>query len=163
MNSSRNGWQPPHCPNSNCKYHNESAGGWIYRKHGFFTRLIRPHRIQRFTCLDCGRSFSSQTFSVTYWLKRPDILSALLFRSSAAWATDRSPGTCAYPIGRRPTDLAPGPPLPAVPSQDAARSTPTCGNRFRRLRDLRAQSILSDRVPHHRRARYELLQSLHRQ
>ncbi len=80
MNTHRPGWHPPHCPNPNCKYHNQVDPDWPYRKHGFYLRRIAPRRIQRFTCLHCGRSFSSQTFSTTYWLKRPDILSALFMK-----------------------------------------------------------------------------------
>jgi len=47
--------------------------GWRYKRRGFFRRRIRPYRIQRFTCLTCGRNFSSQTFSSTYWQKRPEL------------------------------------------------------------------------------------------
>jgi transposase-like protein len=47
--------------------------GWRFKRAGYFSRLIAPHRIQRFTCLHCHRSFSSQTFATTYWLKRPEL------------------------------------------------------------------------------------------
>ncbi len=80
MDTRRPGWQPPHCPNPECKYHNALKPDWPYRKHGFFTRRIPPHRIQRFTCKACGRNFSSQTFSTSYWLKRPDILPRLILK-----------------------------------------------------------------------------------
>jgi hypothetical protein len=43
--------------------------------------------VQRFRCLRCGRSFSSQTFSPTYWLKRPDVLASVF---------ERLVGCCAY-------------------------------------------------------------------
>ena len=43
-------------------------------------RAAAPHRIQRFLCVHCGRAFSSQTFSTTYWLKRPDLPRALFMR-----------------------------------------------------------------------------------
>jgi len=33
-----------------------------------------PRRVPRFQCSHCRRSFSSQTFSATYWLKRPELL-----------------------------------------------------------------------------------------
>jgi len=45
-----------------------------------------PYRIQRFRCLHCQRSFSSQTFSTTYWLKRPDILPQLFMKTIGAMA-----------------------------------------------------------------------------
>jgi len=64
---------PPHCPNPNCLYHKSFTRTWRYKKSGFYTRQLAPHRIQRFTCRHCGRSFSSQTFATTYWQKRPDL------------------------------------------------------------------------------------------
>ncbi len=45
-----------------------------------------PYRIQRFRCLHCRRSFSSQTFSTTYWLKRPDILPQLFMKTIGGMA-----------------------------------------------------------------------------
>ena len=71
MNPGKPGWQPPHCPNPNCKYHNGSTSGWRYKRKGWYTRLARPRRIRRFTCLHCGRTFSTQTFSTTYWQRLP--------------------------------------------------------------------------------------------
>jgi hypothetical protein len=47
---------------------------------GFFTRRAAPHRIQRYRCSRCRRSFSTQTFSPTYWLRRPELLPVLLLR-----------------------------------------------------------------------------------
>ena len=67
---------PPFCPRSSCVYHLHSSG-WRFKKIGFHTRLAAPHRVQRFICCSCKRSFSSQTFSVSYWLKRPDLLPPL--------------------------------------------------------------------------------------
>jgi transposase-like protein len=46
---------------------------WPFKRSGYFRRQTAPRRIQRFTCLHCGRSFSTQTFSTTYWQKRPDL------------------------------------------------------------------------------------------
>jgi len=71
MNTRHPGWQPPHCPNPNCKHHNTSDGSWRFKRKGFYNRRIPPRRIQRFTCLRCGRNFSTQTFSTTYWQKLP--------------------------------------------------------------------------------------------
>ena len=73
---------PPFCPNPNCLYHNHLRHQWRYKKAGFFTRHCQPHRIQRFTCLACRRSFSSQTFSTTYWQKRPDITPELFTKTT---------------------------------------------------------------------------------
>jgi hypothetical protein len=47
---------------------------------GFFARRAAPHRIQRYRCSRCRRSFSTQTFSPTYWLRRPELLPILLLR-----------------------------------------------------------------------------------
>lgn len=73
---------PPHCPNPNCLYHKPFTLGWRYKKAGFFRRHLKPNRIQRFTCRHCRRSFSSQTFASTYWLKRPDILFQLFTKTT---------------------------------------------------------------------------------
>ena len=66
-------WSPPHCPNPNCMHHNDPGENWRYKRIGTFRRLQAPTRIQRFTCKACKRSFSTQTFSTTYWQKRPDL------------------------------------------------------------------------------------------
>ena len=67
---------PPFCPRASCTYHQRSSG-WRFKKSGFYTRLTPPYRVQRFLCATCRCSFSSQTFAVTYWLKRPDLFHAL--------------------------------------------------------------------------------------
>jgi transposase-like protein len=68
------GWRPPHCPNPQCRFHHRQSTAWRFRRHGFYQRQIRPYRIQRYLCLHCRRAFSSQTFSTSYWLKRPALL-----------------------------------------------------------------------------------------
>jgi len=70
---------PPHCPNPSCPQHLPRPG-WHYKRIGFFTRHCAPQRIQRYLCLHCRRSFSTQTFSVSYWLKKPQFLSSLFYR-----------------------------------------------------------------------------------
>jgi transposase-like protein len=67
---------PPCCPDAGCDFHLDSTG-WRFKKAGFYTRLTPPQRIQRYRCSSCNRSFSSQTFSLTYWLRRPDLLEAV--------------------------------------------------------------------------------------
>ncbi len=79
---------PPFCPNPNCGYHKKLQTGWRYKKIGFFARCTAPHRIQRFTCLHCRRSFSTQTFSTTYWQKLPD-LDRQLFTKSTGCMSNR--------------------------------------------------------------------------
>src|SRR5689334_17863906 len=70
---------PPHCPRSGCRYHT-CAEGWRWVRHGSFIRQCSPQRIQRFRCRHCGATFSSQSFSTTYYLKRPELLVALFHR-----------------------------------------------------------------------------------
>ncbi len=68
--------RPPFCPNPGCDFHSDPTG-WRFQKKGFYHRDIRPRRIQRYRCTHCGRCFSSQTFSVCYWLRRGDLLEAV--------------------------------------------------------------------------------------
>jgi transposase-like protein len=77
---------PPHCPNRNCRYHNPIRPGWRYKKAGFFFRLQRPCRIQRYRCQNCHRYFSTQTFHITYWLKRADVVTTLLTKTVGCMA-----------------------------------------------------------------------------
>ena len=62
--------------------------GWRWKRAGYFRRLRAPQLIPRFTCLVCRRSFSSQTFSATYWLKRPD-LPELVFMKAVGGMANR--------------------------------------------------------------------------
>jgi len=66
-------WQPPHCPNPNCKFHSGLHGSWPYKKIGFYKSASNPRRIQRYLCQHCNRSFSRQTFSTTYWQRLPGL------------------------------------------------------------------------------------------
>ncbi len=68
----RGGFQPPHCPNHACRFHQRS-GDWSFKRAGFFTRPADGRRIQVYQCLHCGRRFSTRTFSVTYWLRRREM------------------------------------------------------------------------------------------
>ena len=79
-------WAPPHCPNPNCLHHNNKAGRWPFKKIGYYRRLQAPTRIQRFACKACKRSFSTQTFSTTYWQKRPDLDAAILMKTVGGMA-----------------------------------------------------------------------------
>ena len=70
---------PPFCPNPRCQSRTESTP-WRFKKKGFFFRDRKPHRIQRYRCHPCGRNFSSQTFSTSYWLRRDDLLAPTFHR-----------------------------------------------------------------------------------
>jgi transposase-like protein len=69
-------WQPPFCPNPECDSH-ATPGTWRFKKNGYYERICSPRVVQRYACRSCGRNFSSQTFSTTYWLKRPHLLERL--------------------------------------------------------------------------------------
>lgn len=63
---------PPHCPRRDCDHH-RSSPGWRWSHFGYYARQCSPQRIQRFRCDHCKHTFSTQTFSTTYWLQRPDL------------------------------------------------------------------------------------------
>ena len=68
---------PPFCPNPKCCFHNGARDLWRFERNGFFTRMTPPYRVQRFRCCHCRRHFSTQTFRLTYWLKRPRLLAPI--------------------------------------------------------------------------------------
>jgi transposase-like protein len=72
-------FQPPFCPNPDCDFHQKSTT-WRFKRIGFYLRQTPPHRVQRYLCTHCNRSFGTQTFHPTYWLKRPDLLQPLFWR-----------------------------------------------------------------------------------
>src|SRR5262245_30042482 len=79
MDSKLAAFRPPFCPRSNCPSHCGTAT-WRYKRAGSYFRKAAPTEIPRYTCVVCGVSFSYQTFQTTYWLKRPDLLVALVSR-----------------------------------------------------------------------------------
>jgi transposase-like protein len=70
---------PPFCPNPRCDSR-ANPTPWRFQRKGFYLRCRPPHRIQRYRCSRCRRYFSSQTFSTTYWLKRPELLEPVFHR-----------------------------------------------------------------------------------
>ena len=76
---------PPHCPRSDCRFHH-CASGWRWVRFGSYSRQCLPRIIPRFRCRHCGVTFSSQTFSTTYYLKRPELPAPLFFRLLACSA-----------------------------------------------------------------------------
>ncbi len=71
--------RPRFCPHPACDFHRDPRG-WRFKKKGFFERATAPRRVQRYLCQHCGRNFSAQTFSPTYWLRRPELLTAIFHR-----------------------------------------------------------------------------------
>ncbi len=107
MDATKKNWVPPFCPNPNCKYHNPLNEGWTFKRAGSFRRQISPKRIQRFTCKQCNRSFSTQTFATDYWLKKPWFLRELMLKTCGCMANrqiardlEPSPATIDRLVGR---------------------------------------------------------------
>lgn len=69
----RSCFQPPFCPWRDCSEHARREPGYRFRRHGYFATQQR-RRIPRFRCSSCGRTFSRQSFSVSYYCKRPELL-----------------------------------------------------------------------------------------
>ena len=76
---------PPHCPRNSCRFH-RSAIGWRWVRHGRYLRDCEPRSICRFRCRHCGTTFSTQTFSTTYYLKRPELAEPIFHRLLACSA-----------------------------------------------------------------------------
>ena len=60
--------QPEFCPRIGCRFHSRTAAAehqW-YTRHGAFHTRCRGW-IERFRCNACGKTCSTQTFSVHYW------------------------------------------------------------------------------------------------
>lgn len=61
---------PPFCPHRSCRRHYEGLHPphW-YRRHGYHGTAAFG-RVQRYRCNYCGRTFSTQSFSLDYYAKR---------------------------------------------------------------------------------------------
>lgn len=68
-------FHPPFCPWPACVAHRKPGLG--FQRFGGYRRSKDPTRIPRFRCKDCRRTCSRQTFSTTYYLKRPELLPAV--------------------------------------------------------------------------------------
>jgi len=67
-------FRPPFCPNPACKHHRDPRG-WHFVGWGSYRRTCpRVRTIPRFRCSRCRRTFSTQTFHPTYWLRHPELL-----------------------------------------------------------------------------------------
>ena len=65
---------PRFCTHRDCPQHRlEGRKRLLYRRHGSYVRAD-GRRVPRFWCSVCERSFSKQSFSPTYYMKRPELL-----------------------------------------------------------------------------------------
>ena len=151
---------PPFCPRSSCPYHRCPAG-WRYKRIGFYTRHCPPRRIQRYLCLHCRRSFSTQTFSTTYWLRRPELLEPLFFRLLAcsgfrqiARELKAAPSTLVHLAARLGRHC--------LLFQRLHQPNGRRAGRPRRLRELRVEPVLPLPLPRPGRLPIALLLRLHR-
>jgi transposase-like protein len=61
------------CINSYCdKYQDSTDRRWI-AQHGFYRRRCDSKLIQRFRCTSCGKTFSNQTFNLTFRQHKPRV------------------------------------------------------------------------------------------
>ncbi len=60
---------PPFCPYKACTNHILPTASYWYRPYGYH-RTKAFGLVPRFRCLDCGRTFSTQSFSIDYYAKR---------------------------------------------------------------------------------------------
>jgi transposase-like protein len=67
----------PFCPNASCIHHRVPEGTYTaYSFLGYY--CTKAHgKIPRFICSSCGRTFSAQTFSLSYYLKKAEVFAAI--------------------------------------------------------------------------------------
>lgn len=67
-------FRPPFCPSASCPQHRLADGSHArFHRHGAYSRLTDHRRVPRFRCVVCKQTCSQQTFSCTYYLKRPEL------------------------------------------------------------------------------------------
>ena len=76
---------PPRCPVPHCPAHSDPHAfeRGFYSRHGSYQPKCRPHRVPRFKCKQCGKTFSRQTFRADYCDNKP-FLNATLFKLLAS-------------------------------------------------------------------------------
>ncbi len=95
-------FHPRFCPWPACPEHRRSRGRLPVRLHGAYLSR-RGRRIPRFLCRRCRRTFSQNSFSLLYYLKRPELLrpvAALLQAGSAHRQIARSIGCAPSTVTR---------------------------------------------------------------
>lgn len=77
-------FQPPFCPRRRCPDHHAASPPRFIRHGSYPTR--RGFWVPRFRCRRCGGTFSRRAFSLTYYLKRPELLPRIAAGLQAASA-----------------------------------------------------------------------------
>ena len=67
-------FRPPHCPWRDCPAHRTRTRYRCRRHASYRTKGDPHHKVPRFRCTTCGRTFSRKSFSCFYYLKRPELL-----------------------------------------------------------------------------------------
>jgi len=95
-------FRPSFCPHRGCREHLRSKPGYRAHRHGFYA-TSSGKRVRRFLCLTCGHTFSQQTFSTSYYMKRPGLLrgiAAALVAGSANRQIARTLGCAPSTVSR---------------------------------------------------------------
>jgi len=69
-------FRPPFCPREGCPSDPKREPA-RFKRHGVFIRKCDGRVVPRFFCKTCKKTCSQQTFSCTYYLKRPELLVAV--------------------------------------------------------------------------------------
>jgi transposase-like protein len=65
-------FRPTFCPWPGCREHRRTTPGYRFLRHGTYRTGRRT--VPRFLCPACRRSFSRQSFALSYYLKRPELV-----------------------------------------------------------------------------------------
>jgi transposase-like protein len=80
-------FRPPHCPWPECPARRLTSAPTLHR-HGSYRRTSDHRKVPRFLCPACSRTCSLQTFTTSYYLKRP-LLSAPIAAGIVAGSAHR--------------------------------------------------------------------------
>ena len=96
---------PRFCPWPDCAAHHDAGARRVrFRRHGAYSRRCDGRRVPRFRCPCCRRTFSLQSFAVSYYLKRPELTQPIargLVAGSAHRQIARSAGCHHATVTRR--------------------------------------------------------------
>lgn len=94
---------PRFCPHRDCTAHQADSRDRFAFKHAGSYARADGRRVPRYHCRSCGRTFSKQTFSVSYFAKRPELIepvAAALVNGAAHRQTARSLGCAPSTVTR---------------------------------------------------------------